>query len=42
MIMHKAWHPTDDVNVHHEKKVEEDLPSLKTPLTYQYNDSKTT
>ena len=46
--MHKALHPRDDVDrlcvktKGREEEEEEDLPVLKTVLTHQYNDLKTT
>ena len=44
MTMHKALHPRNDIDrlyVCQEKKKVEESPALKTALTYQYNDSKT-
>ena len=43
MAMHKALHPRDVADfMCQEKKEDEDLPSSKTALTYQYNDLKNT
>ena len=43
MTMHKALPPRDDFDrLYQEKKEEEDLLVLKTVLTRQYNDLKTT
>ena len=44
MTMHKALHPKDDLtdDMYQEKKAEEHLTALKTELTHQYNDLKTT
>ena len=41
--MHKALHPTDDVDrLNVSGKSQRGHPALKTVLTHQYNDSKTT
>ena len=42
--MRKALHPRDDVDRLYvsRKEGEEGLPALKTALTHQYNDLKTT
>ena len=44
MTMHKAFHPRDDVDRLYvsKKKEEEDLQVLKTVLTHQFSDLKTT
>ena len=41
MTLYKALYPRDDY-MYQEKRGEEDLPALKTALTHQYNDSRTT